>query len=194
VASFVVERVVASPSDTRAGHPFLANLKKREIPSLYGLRGIAALVVVCFHLLYAMQLSNWQRVFPGDEAVALFFELSGLLITWLLLKERSNTGSIHLKKFYQRRALRLFPAFYVIWLLCLLIHPVPGRWWSFFYMRDLYALAPLTAGAEIFGMAWSLGVEEKFYLVWPWFCRRFRSRRLPLLLIGLGLLINSIAS
>lgn len=168
---------------------FSANLHKKEIPSLYGLRGIAALTVVFFHTLGSMHLPNVQRWFPGDEAVALFFELSGLLITWLLLKEKTETGSIHLKQFYERRILRLFPAFYLFWLLCLPIHPIQARWWTFFYLRDIWSMFPPYApGAAVFSIAWSLGVEEKFYLLWPWLLRKFRGAHLPPVLLGLGVL------
>lgn len=185
---------MASPAlapvpETRAENQFLTNLQQKEIPSLYGLRGIAALIVVFFHTLNEMHLQNWQRWFPGDEAVALFFELSGLLITWLLLKEKTDTGSIHLKKFYERRVLRLSPAFYVLWFLCLPIPHVQGRWWSFFYLRDVSVLfATYAAGPAMLSISWSLGVEEKFYLLWPWLLRRLRTRHLPILLIGLGVL------
>src|SRR5215469_14003410 len=64
--------------------PLLANLSRREIPSLFGLRGMAALAVVIYH--YGEQRGIMAH-FPGPFVVTLFFELSGLLITWLLLKE-----------------------------------------------------------------------------------------------------------
>lgn len=177
------------PATSASSNRFLVNLDKKEIPSLYGLRGIAALTVVFFHTLREMNLWKWQRWFPGDEAVALFFELSGLLITWLLLKEKEQTGSIHLKKFYERRALRLFPAFYVLWVLCLPIPHVQARWWTFFYLRDVWAMfPPFPKGSEVFSIAWSLGVEEKFYLAWPWTLRKLNTARLPAILMSLGIL------
>lgn len=126
--------------------------------------------------------------FPGDSAVALFFELSGLLITWLLLSEKERQGTISLRRFYERRALRLLPAFYVFWLICVPIHPAPDRWYAFFYMRDFYVLPPFAPGVSLFGMAWSLGVEEKFYLVWPLLLRLCKSSRTPFVLAGLGVL------
>ena len=106
----------------------------------------------------------------------------------MLLKEKNETGSIHLKKFYERRVLRLFPAFYVLWLLCLPIHPMQARWWTFFYLRDVWAMFPPYApGAAVFSIAWSLGVEEKFYLLWPWMLRKFRAPHLPMILVALGI-------
>src|SRR5262249_6487957 len=94
--------------------PLITNLSKREIPSLDGLRGVAALAVVFYHYLDQWQLA---RLFPGPYAVTLFFELSGLLITWLLLSELDGTGCLDKGQFYLRRALRLFPVFYVVWAL-----------------------------------------------------------------------------
>ena len=57
------------------------------------------------------------RWIPADYAVVLFFEISGLLITWLLLTEQDRSGSIDRISFMKRRTLRLFPAFYACWLL-----------------------------------------------------------------------------
>jgi len=136
-----------------------------NIAALDAVRGIAALMVVVAHTFGPRQL--------GATAVAIFFVLSGFLITWLLVRESDATGRISLKDFYTRRALRIFPAFYVFWLVCVSaaalrgVH-VPWReaWSSFFYMGDYYNAFKQTAGG-IMGITWSLGVEEKFYLLWP---------------------------
>ena len=74
----------------------VANLSEREIPSLYGLRGMAALAVVFYHYL---DPQKFGALFPGPYAVTLFFELSGLLITWLLLKEMDETGGLDKRQF-----------------------------------------------------------------------------------------------
>jgi len=165
----------------RDPHPnaLLANLSRREIPSLYGLRGIAALVVVFYHY-----LEHWRFIslFPGPYAVTLFFELSGLLITWLLLNEIERTGRLRLKRFYLRRALRLFPVFYVVWILCRLAGPFAGSWATFFYLGDYYHA--LTGRYNILTVAWSLGVEEKFYLLWPLLLARVERTRLLKILFG----------
>jgi peptidoglycan/LPS O-acetylase OafA/YrhL len=74
-----------------------------------------------------------------------------------------------------------------MWLLCLPIPHVEGRWWTFFYLQDVSTLFPLdTTGVGVFGIAWSLGVEEKFYLFWPWLLRKLDSPRLPMVLFALG--------
>lgn len=154
-------------------NPFLANLSKREIPSLNGLRGFAAVAVVLFHYLKEWK---WDQFFPAPYAVTLFFELSGLLITWLLLTEMENNGRVDKKQFYFRRALRLFPVFYVVWGLCRLSGPFPGSWATFFYMGDYYHA--LTKDYNVLTVAWSLGVEEKFYFLWPFLLTRIHHDRL----------------
>lgn len=67
--------------------------------------------------------------------------------------------------FYYRRALRLFPLFYVVWVLCRMAGSFPRSVATFFYMGDYYTA--LTGHYSILTSAWSLGVEEKFYLLWP---------------------------
>jgi peptidoglycan/LPS O-acetylase OafA/YrhL len=157
----------------------VANLSQREIPSLYGLRGVAALAVVFYHYLDPQKFGS---LFPGPYAVTLFFELSGLLITWLLLKEIDEKGCLDKKQFYVRRALRLFPVFYVVWAMCRLAGPFAGSWASFFYMGDYYHA--LTQRYNILTVAWSLGVEEKFYLLWPFILTRVERSKLVKILLG----------
>jgi peptidoglycan/LPS O-acetylase OafA/YrhL len=180
----VEESPVVLAGDAKGPDAFLANLSRKKIPSLNGLRGVAALTVLCIHVLIGNRWSAW---FPGDQAVVLFFELSGLLITWLLLTEKDRTGSIDLKQFYGRRAMRLLPAFYAVWLLILFVRNVPDRWAAFFYVKDVkdiyYGLFNLwPAGPQLLGMSWSLGVEEKYYLIWPSLLRKLESRRVPFFL------------
>jgi peptidoglycan/LPS O-acetylase OafA/YrhL len=91
------------------------------------------------------------------------------LITWLLLAERE----VSLKRFYVRRALRLFPAFYGYWLamvgLLLITHksvPWGSALSAFFYVVNYYN-ATHGHPASFISHAWSLAVEEQFYLLWP---------------------------
>lgn len=109
----------------------------------------------------------------GPHGVLAFFVLSGFLITWLLLKENDKTGSVSLRNFYIRRALRIFPAFYVFWVIYVVLATViQGRHeWvqylaAFFYLTNYYGAI---AVPEHMAMThtWSLGVEEQFYLLWP---------------------------
>src|ERR1035438_9210790 len=87
-------------------------LSKSHIPALDGIRGISAFLVFAAHAGLLPRQS-------GALGVAVFFVLSGFLITWLLLRENDSSGTVGLKAFYIRRSLRIFPAFYVFWFSCL---------------------------------------------------------------------------
>jgi peptidoglycan/LPS O-acetylase OafA/YrhL len=154
-------------------------LSLKTLPGLDALRALAILMVL-FHHFDAPPFHGEV----GPMGVELFFTLSGFLITGLLSNEHQKYGEISLSDFYRRRAFRIFPTFYVYWILTIvlmLIHHVPVVWWqavtSFFYLTD-YARA--FGGNEVnMGISWSLGVEEQFYLLWPavlvWTLNRRRS-------------------
>lgn len=140
--------------------------KSPHLPALDAVRGIAACSVVVAHIIGPVEL--------GAMAVQVFFVLSGFLITWLLLRELDATGEVSLKGFYARRTLRIFPAFYVFWILCLIaarLRAAPINWSeamaAFFYMGDYYTALHPSHAQQFMGITWSLGVEEKFYLLWP---------------------------
>lgn len=121
-------------------------------------------------MLYHFTESRW---IPGDLGVSLFFVISGFLITLLLLREESATGTVSLRAFYLRRTLRIFPAYYVYILFSLAIDTVRHHPWSWqllfsaiaYLMNYFNALHghPATSVAH----AWSLADEEQFYLLWP---------------------------
>jgi peptidoglycan/LPS O-acetylase OafA/YrhL len=153
-----------------------------NIPALDAVRGIAASMVVVAHTLGPRQL--------GSTAVAIFFVLSGFLITWLLVRESDTTGEISLRDFYLRRVLRIFPAFYVFWVVCIGAAALRGiqvpwgeAWSSFFYIGDYYE-ALKHAPDGIMGITWSLGVEEKFYLLWPFIFATLHRKPAKLLKAG----------
>src|SRR5262245_40165969 len=81
----------------------------KRIPELDGVRGIAILMVVLFHLPGFALPQGWV-------GVDIFFVLSGFLITTLLLTEYEESGRINLTQFYARRALRLLPALAILML------------------------------------------------------------------------------
>src|SRR6478609_1055070 len=80
-------------------------------PPLDGLRAIAALSVLAFHL----RLPGFAG---GGLGVDMFFTLSGFLITGLLLRELSSSGKLGFRRFYVRRGLRLFPAYLAVVVAC----------------------------------------------------------------------------
>ncbi|MBP7778878.1 MAG: acyltransferase [Acidobacteria bacterium] len=135
-------------------------------PQLDGLRAVAVTAVVYSHWLPA-----WQFGVPLGAGVHLFFVLSGFLITRILLRLRDapdRTGAVG--RFYLRRVLRLFPAFYVV-LAAAWVADVPlasTTWpWHAAYLSNAY-IAWQGAWQGHFSHFWSLAVEEQFYLAWPW--------------------------
>jgi peptidoglycan/LPS O-acetylase OafA/YrhL len=148
----------------------------QHIAQLDGLRGIAALLVLWEHFPYvegsAISKSFWfvaHAARTGVMGVDIFFVLSGFLITRLLLKERDETGTISLKMFYLKRALRIFPIYY----LCVIAYFV------LFHTNFLTAISLLTYTFNYYmpfhltpnpmEHTWSLSVEEQFYFIWPCF-------------------------
>lgn len=140
-------------------------LRQSQLPGLDGIRAIAALTVVLYH--FGVPLVS------GGLGVLIFFVLSGFLITWLLLKENERFGTVSLKNFYFRRALRIFPAFYSYWgiYISILVLRHKSVLWtqataSAFYVNNYFQAF---RGDPNTGLShtWSLGIEEQFYLLWP---------------------------
>lgn len=174
-------------ANSRLNDALLLRLGKSSyIPALDAVRGIAACLVVVAHIFGPVKL--------GGMAVLIFFVLSGFLITWLLLRELEHTGEISVRSFYARRTLRIFPAFYVFWIICVLVAHLthaPFPWGeaiaSFFYMGDYYTAMHPSHAHQIMGITWSLGVEEKFYLLWPAICVMLRKDLAKLFRVSLFL-------
>ena len=146
-----------------------------RIPALDGMRAVAVLLVMVFHAV--------GSDFSGGRAgVDVFFVLSGFLITALLLEEREANGSISLRKFYMRRVLRLYPALIVaiVGALVLAAARIPIFDARSDALSETAKAAPFTllytinivravgaSGGGYLGHAWSLAIEEQFYLLWP---------------------------
>jgi peptidoglycan/LPS O-acetylase OafA/YrhL len=126
------------------------------------------------HALSALERNDWTRSFAdflqdGHLGVTVFFVISGFLITTLLLKEEAKTKTISLKKFYVRRTLRIFPAYYFL-LLVYFILQLSGQ----IHINGISWLTAVTY-TKYFNWtddwytshAWSLSIEEHFYLLWP---------------------------
>jgi peptidoglycan/LPS O-acetylase OafA/YrhL len=128
-------------------------------PALDGLRGVAALLVMSFHF----QIPGWSGGFLG---VDVFFVLSGFLITSLLLEEWQRSGTVCLRRFFLRRALRLFPALVLV---LLVTAPFVSYRWPLVALGYVanWALAFKFVTFGPISHVWSLSVEEQFYLIWP---------------------------
>ncbi len=173
-----------------------------HFPGLNNLRFIAAMGVLIFHIELKKQLLGFkfycmhQLINLGDVSVTLFFVLSGFLITYLLLAERKQTGTVAVKKFYTRRILRIWPLYYLILILGFFVLPnisifqIPTS--GLINTGDtiqlsLFFLLFANIGFIIYGnvayidQTWSVAVEEQFYLVWPFIIKLFK-RILPALI------------
>ena len=138
----------------------------KRFPGLDGLRALSIVMVLTSHL-HDPLWSFWN----GGLGVTLFFVISGFLITTLLLREEDRTGRVSLSGFYVRRAFRIIPL-YVIALgvtTVLVLGFGLGEGGANFLER-LPLLATFNgelAGGGTFAHSWSLGIEEKFYILWP---------------------------
>ena len=170
-----------------------------RLPALDGLRGVAILMVLAGHWCSAAISGLAGLGGAAAAGVTVFFVLSGFLITSLLVREQRDHGRIRLRDFYLRRALRLFPA---LWLLLAVVVAVDVATGSFghllhsvlpalLYGYNWTAVAHAPVGDPT-GQMWSLAIEEQFYLVWPallWFslARGGNRTALRVALVGLGL-------
>lgn len=138
----------------------------QRVPELDAIRGLAALGVVITHLPHGF----WF----GETGVDLFFVLSGYLITAIILKYGNRKG--FLSSFYVRRALRIWPIYYltliglVVLNLCRRSHPSMAGWpYYFTYTQHIHrywgAETPLFDGPLTH--TWTLAIEEQFYFIWP---------------------------
>ena len=198
------------------------SVKKEYFKGLDGLRFFAALAVFFTHVELIKKFtgfgSHWidpeERItkftvfqsvmskeidplspliaYSSALGVVFFFVLSGFLITYLLLKEKESNKTIQIGKFYLRRAFRIWPLYYLIFILGFFVLPnlelfaVPGQdvffnqnfWGNLmlyaFFMPNL-AFSIYTTAVPNIGQSWSIGVEEQFYLLWPLLIRKSKN-------------------
>jgi peptidoglycan/LPS O-acetylase OafA/YrhL len=183
----------------------------RHLPALDGLRAVAILGVMAYHLGF-----GWAS--GGYLGVDLFFVLSGFLITSLLVEERHSSGTIRLGAFWGRRARRLLPALFLVLVAVSLYAIINGRFSSpgaggaaidlsglrgdalatLFYVANWHSIFTHQSYFAQFSTpsplqhTWSLAIEEQFYLVWPllvvglfrWTAARWRKVGATLCVIG----------
>lgn len=178
--------------------------EKIYFSNLDGVRFIAAAMVV-FHHIEQMKdefkiVNFWDTAFIqglGHLGVLLFFVLSGFLITYLLLDEKKIMGDISIKKFYIRRILRIWPLYFLIVFLGFFIYPTIAflnygeltnliskdfniKLSLFVFLLPQLALF-LFPPIPFVAQAWSIGVEEQFYLIWPLLVKKIK--RVPFVLV-----------
>ncbi len=165
---------------------------------MLGLDGIRAMAVIGV---------VWHHAHPGFGALPMsrngflgvdaFFVLSGFLITVLLLREQAAHGSISLRQFYVRRALRIFPLYYAVLALLALYfltvkHSTQGQAFLQALPYHLTFLSNWVPVDSLMAITWSLSSEEQFYLLWPPLLVWLGVRRALPLLIGFLLLNQAV--
>ena len=197
-------------------------MKRIYFKGLNEIRSLAALSVLFHHIelykyrdniesLYNTRFLNFISAL-GKNGVFVFFVLSGFLITYLLLAEKTKMQSINMKKFYIRRILRIWPLYYLVIFLSFLIVPYfslniaafekEKHYYSLILQLDNHfyptlllfllflpnlavSLKKYVVGAS---QAWSVGVEEQFYLIWPQIIQRISKKYLIFFLLAISVL------
>lgn len=147
---------------------YLANSHR---PAFDGLRGIGFLLVVTAHIPVVPLFGFLQ----GWSAVWVFFAMSGYLIAMLLMREETRTGRIAFGAFLVKRFFRIVPSYWmailIYWLACFALEPSSGDYASFMARLPYFlAFVPEYANANgysIFTHSWTVGIELKFYLLFP---------------------------
>lgn len=168
-----------------------------QLRPIDGLRALSILLVLAIHCVWFLSIFdegaaeffygspvwlNW--VFNGELGVDVFFVISGFLISSILMTEYRNSGTIRFAHFYQRRFMRLMPAYLLAMGLGLAALPNKEYIWSnLLYINNL-----LPAVTHFMPWTWSLAIEEQFYFLFPllllWALRRRSATFLITLAVG----------
>src|SRR5580698_1546284 len=169
----------------------------KKIPQLDAVRGLAVLLVLLHNTDIYPALHLQLISVNGWMGVDLFFVLSGLLITGILLDTKQSDG--YFSNFYARRCLRIWPLYYSVLLFMFVIVPIlrpsdahivfearSSPWWAYPIFLQNFLVPIPTAATGALGVTWSLAVEEQFYLVWPWvvwLCTESQLRKIAIAVI-----------
>jgi peptidoglycan/LPS O-acetylase OafA/YrhL len=169
--------LINSRADARASLPSAA----RHIPSLDGIRAVSFMLVFATH-------AGVRTFISGDFGVTVFFFLSGFLITTLMRSEFDRNGSVNIRHFWLRRALRILPPFYLIvlaaTLTALVLYPPGTVYWpamaaELLFYANYWGIYGINREAPGTGVVWSLALEEQFYLLFPLLYISMQKWRLP---------------
>src|SRR6266576_2119715 len=169
------------------------------IPQFDGLRGLAILLVLIAHSGFLEALPHAGGLEFARLGVDLFFVLSGFLITGILTDSKGTPH--YFRNFYARRALRIWPLYYLVLFLAFVVAPLfaPAMrptaakiWPAFvFYVQNIVFMRSATYHFAL-GATWSLAVEEQFYMTWPLLVYLLRKRTLAI--VSASLVLVSLSS
>ncbi|MCW5653226.1 acyltransferase [Hydrogenophaga sp.] len=166
------------PQATAVAQP--ASAPHSHVLALDGIRGVAILLVLCYHLARSLAVefdfvNRFHLVASfGWVGVDLFFVLSGFLITGILYDSKNHAHFF--KNFYMRRALRIFPLYFCALLFLLLLRaawPNLGLYghqsdiWLWLYLTNFVIAVKDYGSFGLMDHFWSLAIEEQFYMLWP---------------------------
>jgi len=166
-----IDSVRAKATDTPISELAPAPLRN-HLASLDGLRALSIFFVLLAH---SSPGEGDILTYYGHLGVSIFFVISGTLITWLMIREREETGSLSLPDFYIRRALRILPVYWLL-ILCVIAlnstHIIEITWPDIlraFTFTHNYPPGKAISPDYAWWLhhTWSLSLEEQFYLVWP---------------------------
>lgn len=182
---------------------------KVQFDNLDSIRTIAFLFVFSEHILWSaindlgiendfFQFILYNIFANGGLGVSLFFVLSGFLITYLMLKEKQLSGQFSIFNFYYRRALRIWPLYFLVLVVVFFVFPffmnLIGNAYNnpanpIFYFTYLSNFDMIRIGHENLqgsmqsGVTWSVSIEEQFYFVWPLIFVFFKGKRFLYMLL-----------
>ena len=170
-------------------------LSRVRIPELDGIRGVAILSVLAYHVfafsqqLWARHGNDWSgfgkllnmATWPGFLGVDVFFVLSGFLITGILLDTKDDPS--FLRNFYARRAARILPLYLLVMIVIAGTYSHAGK----FLLLSVLLLSNLALllGITSIGPFWSLAIEEHFYLIWPFVVKTVSKRTLMTIAVSI---------
>lgn len=189
-----MKSVVDSPIQQSFG-ALRPGVLESHLPSLDGMRAISILLVIVAHGARAVGCANSYLEYLGQLGVSIFLVISGLLITWLMIRERDATGAFSLTNFYIRRCLRILPVFWTLLLVIIGLKAaqvISIQWLDIFRAFTFTHNFPLSLHAPHayswwLGHTWSLSLEEQFYLLWPSLFAWLPKRVAPRLAVALAL-------
>ncbi|MDB5158571.1 MAG: acyltransferase [Mucilaginibacter sp.] len=176
-------------------------MKKIHYPNLNFLRGFAALVVIIHHTEQLKSIHGYPNIWNNESisllgklGVDLFFVLSGFLITSLLFVEKEVVKKISIRKFLMRRVLRIWPVYFLVLIIAFFITPnipeltvgppfispkpyfITSIFLYVFFLPHIQAfiIGPIAYCAQ----AWSIGIEEYFYVFWPFVISKLTTKKI----------------
>jgi peptidoglycan/LPS O-acetylase OafA/YrhL len=195
--SIPIANAETTPAKMTLGRFFALDLLDNRFPALHGLRFVAIVSVVAYHV-------TW--IFMGEQHIALdrgffaeslciffgmdlFFVLSGFLIGSILLRSANQAGVQHLRRFYLRRIFRTFPSYYLVLTVLAVAFPLTAHQRHHLPFEYVYGtnFLPLDRGQTVMFWGWSLGLEEQFYLSVPLLflaLRRVRGDRIRIAMLA----------